>query len=187
MNLIKKINGVKKVLSQADRHVARFQVHANIHCLFKCGTCCTKNDIQTTILEFLPAAHELFLKDEYQVILDKLENQTDTSCIFYNPFLEIGFCSGYTYRGLICRLFGFSVNTAKNGIPFLTTCKYIKQTTDLKSLQEHLIHAPDMTDYYLRLYGLDPKLSVQYFPINESIKKALDIVLFHFQYTKKPA
>jgi len=44
-----------------------------------------------------------------------------------------------------------------------------------------------MTDYYMKLYGIDPWLSVQYFPVNEAIKTALEMVILNFQYRKKPA
>ena len=187
MNLIHKINAVGHVLNQADKAVSTFSYRSAIACIPKCGQCCLNPDIETTILEFLPAAYHIFIEDKYQNFIENIENKKDDICIFYNPLLTEGNCMNYKYRGLICRLFGYSKKTDKNGNHTLATCKPIKQSVDLEQIQNKLQYAPEMSEYYMRLYGIDPRMTIQYYPINQSIKKALEIILLHFQYTGKIA
>ena len=187
MHLKSKINAINSLFSQADRHVAGFQSKSKLACIQSCGLCCTKTDIEATVVEFLPAAYHLFITDNYNHVLEIIENKPDGTCVFYNPFNTTGFCNYYPYRGLLCRLFGFAQKTGKDGNLVLSTCKPLKSSIDIALLQPTLKYAPEIADYYLKLFGIDPKLSVQYFPINQSIKKAIEIVLLHFQYRKKPA
>ena len=187
MYLKQKINTVNALFRQADRHVSGFQAKSKLTCISNCNYCCTKADIETTIIEFLPAAYHLFITDEYNQVLDNIENKTDESCVFFNPFNPSGACTYYAHRGMLCRLFGFSRKTGKDGSLILTTCKPLKASIDLASIQPTLKHAPELANYYLKLFGIDQKLSVQYFPINQSIRKAIEIVVLHFQYRKKPA
>lgn len=187
MHLIKKINAVGEILRQADKHVLTFQQHAQISCTTSCSLCCVKPDIETTILEFLPGAYNLFLSGDCDNVLDNILSKPDALCVFHNPFNMGNCCTHYQCRGLICRLFGFSAITTKTGDKSLVTCKPIKQLLEGKDLQAKIRFAPEMSDYYLSLFGIDPKLTIQYFPINQSIKKALEIILLHFRYNKKPA
>ncbi len=50
-----------------------------------------------------------------------------------------------------------------------------------------LVQAPQMAAWYMKLYGIDPRLSVQYFPVNEAIKKVLEMVLLDARFRKRPA
>ena len=187
MYLTKKIKAVEKAFRQLGAHISRFKKESNLNCVANCGACCSKPDIEATVMEFLPAAYFLYLTGEYNVVLNTIAAKQDNACIFYMPFARGGYCSNYQYRGLVCRLFGFSVSTDKQGAPVLVTCKPIKSSTDINKIKHTLRHAPEMSAYYLKLFGIDPKLTTHYFPINQAIKKALDMVLMHFQYTKKPA
>ena len=187
MVLLNKIKAVERICRQADIHVARFKEKSGLTCLPGCGHCCVKPDIEATVLEFLPAAYSIFLDETYENILDRLENQTGSVCVFYNPFGKEGFCSNYPNRGLVCRLFGFSTKTDKHGNRIFVTCSQIKKTIQSTKLEKSIRLAPEMSAYYMKLYGIDPKLSIQYLPVNEAIKEALKIVITYFQYRKKPA
>lgn len=187
MNLNNKIIAVNRILKQADKHVLKFQHHAKVCCVSWCSLCCVKQDIDATILEFLPGAYKLFLSGEYEGVLGNIQTKTDTMCVFYNPFNNEGCCTYYQSRGLVCRLFGFSAKKTKTGDKTLVTCKPIKQLIEYKEVQDKLRFAPEMSDYYLKLYGIDPKLTIQYLPINQAINKAIEIVSFYFQYKKKRA
>jgi hypothetical protein len=54
MSLEEKVNLVKAVFEKLDKEIAAFQSWSGLHCKFGCGKCCTKPDIEATILEFLP-------------------------------------------------------------------------------------------------------------------------------------
>ena len=187
MHLLNKINFVKLILAEADNHVAEFQRISNIACIANCGLCCTKPDIEATVIEFLPAAYELCISNDYLSIYELIENKSDTTCIFYNAFSNGKFCSQYKTRGLICRLFGFSTAKNKNGEHSLITCKQIKQSTNLNKIHNKLHLAPQMSDYYFKFYGIDSRLSVDYYPINIAIKTAIEIVSIHLLYDKNTA
>lgn len=187
MYLIKKINALNSIFREADKHVINFQYHANISCISGCNLCCIKPDIDATIIEFLPGAYNLLLSQEYENILDKINSKTDTMCVFHNPLSTTAYCSHYQNRGLVCRLFGYSAKTTKTGDKSLVTCKLVKQLIEVNGINDKLGYAPEMSNYYLKLYGIDPKLAVQYLPINQAIKNALEIVLFHFHYKNKLA
>jgi Fe-S-cluster containining protein len=187
MLLINKIKAVKRLFRQVDKHVASFKKKSNLACLPICGECCTKRDIEATILEFLPAAYHLFLTQRYQNILEQLEKKSDSICVFYNPLATDGRCSNYENRGLICRLFGFSTKTDKNSQKMLITCKKVKILFEPIKLEKFIKKAPELTICYIKLYGIHPQLAVKYLPINDAIRKALDTVLLHYQYRKKIA
>lgn len=187
MYLINKIKAVNKVFGQLELQISKFKEKSGISCASNCGVCCQKNDIEATVLEFLPAALSLYISGEYEKIFTQVENNPGGICVFYNPFAREGFCSQYQNRGLICRLFGFTTKKGKNGIPSLITCKTIKQSLDPVLLEKSIEEAPEMVEYYMKLHCIDPMLAIQYFPINLSIRKALEMVLLHFEYKKKPA
>jgi Fe-S-cluster containining protein len=188
--LIKKIRSVNRVYRQLAIHSSVFRKKSRLHCISNCTVCCAKPDIEATILEFLPAAYNSYLDGSYAKVLENIErnqNIDDNTCIFYQPLNGGGGCMNYQNRGMICRLFGFSSKINRSGRREFVSCKFIKETADPALLQASIEKAPDMSAYYMKLFGIDPKLSIQYYPINEAIKKALEMVLMHFHYRKRPA
>ncbi len=187
MHLMNKIKAVNKVFRQLETHISGFKEKSELSCVSNCGLCCSKPNIDATILEFLPAAYALYLSGKYEDIINNIEDKKDDVCVFYNPFSKGWSCSNYMERGLVCRLFGFSARENKHNKLTLVTCKSIKSSIDVDKLQNKLKYAPKMSSYYMKLFGIEPKLAIEYFPINQSIKKALEIVILHFRYAKKPA
>jgi Fe-S-cluster containining protein len=187
MQLEEKVEAVNRLFAEADEHCGFLREKTGLQCLPDCSKCCMKSDIESTVLEFLPVAYHLYQTETYAAVLDTIESQTENICVFHNPFRKEGQCLQYPYRGLLCRLFGYSVRTDKHGVFTLITCKEIKKTIKNYPFDKTLEYAPRIADYYLKLYGIDPHLAVRYLPINQSIKKALEIVLMHFQFRKKPA
>ena len=91
----------------------------------------------------------------------------------------------YDYRGLICRLFGFSARSNKKNELHLISCKIIKSGIHPDLLAGQINDAPVSSAWYLKLYGIDPQLATKHLPINEAIRKALELVMFLNQF-KKP-
>ncbi len=185
MYLLNKIKAVNKIYKQLEKHNSAFRMKSCLSCIPDCGECCLTNNIEATVLEFLPAAYNLCFSGKYESIIESIENKTDEICVFYNPFSGQGFCSNYVNRGLICRLFGFAVKTNKRNEKVLTTCKHIKSLIQPEKLKSNISHAPEMSSYYMQLYCIDPCLATLHLPINSSIQKAVEIVSMHFQYKKK--
>lgn len=185
--LYSKVRAVQKTFHEADRHVRDFQSKANVHCLNNCYKCCLNPGIYATVLEFLPLAWYLVSSGKQQEILDKTGDRQKEVCVMFNPLQEKGGCSAYEHRGLICRLFGFTARTTRDNQYQLITCEPIKNNLNAAIPPRGLSRAPQMSAYYMKLYGLDPQLSISYLHINEAIEQAIHIVEFHSKYRKKSA
>lgn len=189
MNLEEKATAVGLVLKELDSEIQQFQDWSHLHCKFGCGKCCFKPDIEATPLEFLPFAVEKCKTGEADSWLDRLDSLDDKQiCIILNPTQSgAGLCSEYVYRGLICRLFGYSARTNKYEEKELVTCAIIKteQQANYEAAQTKIKSngsIPLMSDYYLKLHYIDPNLANDFMPINRAIKKALELALQYFMY-----
>jgi uncharacterized protein len=189
VNLEEKASAVGMVLKALDAEIQTFQDWSHLHCKFGCGKCCFKPDIEATPLEFLPFAIEKCKVGEAHAWLDRLDNlDNEQICVILNPTQSgTGLCSEYPYRGLICRLFGYSARTNKYEEKELVTCSIIKteQQSNFEIAQQKIKSEgkiPAMTDYYLKLHYIDPNLANDFMPINKAIKRALELVLQYFAY-----
>src|SRR5690349_7841643 len=128
MNLEEKATAVEKVLKELDAEINKFQQWSTLHCKFGCGKCCFKPDIEATPLEFLPFAVYLSREGKTEEWLDRMDKLNDDAvCMILNPTQAgTGLCSEYPYRGLICRLFGYSARLNKYEQKELVTCAIIK-------------------------------------------------------------
>ena len=184
-----KILAVRKVFAEADKVVASYRKSSRIVCELNCYACCTKPDIKVTILEFLLLAYDLFKKGEAEKVYDEIQAfNSGNICKLLVPLAlneeEIKGCSDYKYRGLICRMFGFSGCSNKNGDIILSTCKIIK-TGQHEKITAAPYKPPVMSEYYYKLLDIDRTLCVPMLPINQAILKAIEVVLFHYSYIGK--
>lgn len=187
MSIHQKIVEVNKVYRRLAIHTSTYKKSSGLGCQEGCSACCLKNDIEATVLEFLPAAYDIYRKGESDRYYDKLENTQDPVCVFYNPLNFGGACTNYQNRGLVCRVFGFSKKMNKYDQPELISCKIIKADMNKETINSTIHKAPDASAYSMKMFSIDQKLSTQYYPINEAIKKALETVIMHYHYRKKPA
>lgn len=189
VSMIEKVQAVEAVFQQLDESISSFQSWSNLGCKLGCGKCCFKPDIEATALEFLPFAHYLYLHDKAFEWLEKIKTSDAEICHILNPSQAgTGLCSEYAYRGLICRLFGYSARTNKYGTRELVTCQIIK-TEQAESYQkanqeitENNRSVPVMSQYYMQLHAIDPELARDFYPINEAIKRAIETVLHYYAY-----
>ncbi|MFN3840346.1 MAG: YkgJ family cysteine cluster protein [Cyclobacteriaceae bacterium] len=187
MSLEEKVSAVERVFEALDREIAVFQNWSELHCPAGCGKCCFKADIEATILEFLPFANYLYKNRSAMKWLERLQTTNSTLCLILNPTQAgQGLCSEYKYRGLICRLFGYSARTNKYGRKELVTCEIVKgeesfaRTSSMIEAGEKNI--PVMSQYYMQLHAIDIDLTRNFYPINVAIRKAIEIVLHHYSY-----
>ena len=190
-SLPEKVSAVKRVYARLDKEIASMQKSSGLHCLSGCGECCKKPDIECTPLEFLPLALELFDEGRAEEAWGELQKQHNNLCYVFRPHVTNfgGLCNAYPNRGLICRLFGFTARTNKEGQRELVTCKFIKEeqaqafekvTDELKAGKK----IPVMSEYYTRLTSIDPTLS-EFYPINQAIQKALEVVMHYYAYRRR--
>jgi uncharacterized protein len=187
--LPEKVRAVEEVFKALDENISRFQSWSTLHCKMGCGKCCFKSDIEATVLEFLPFAHYLYLNDLAFKWLDDLKTHSSPVCMILNPTQAgVGLCSQYPYRGLICRLFGYSARTNKYGVKELVTCQLIKseQSAAYAQAQQRIENnaedIPVMNQYYMQLHAIDQDLAYNFYPINEAIKRAIEAVLHYYAY-----
>jgi Fe-S-cluster containining protein len=186
--LIEKVQAVEGVFRDLDEHIAKFQSWSTLHCKFGCGKCCFKADIEATALEFLPFALHLYKHDLAFEWLEKLKATDDVTCLILNPSSAAsGLCSEYPYRGLICRLFGYSARTNKYGARELVTCQIIKtEQAEAYEIANQKIDnnetVPVMNQYYMQLHAIDAEMARDFYPINTAIKKAIETVLHYYAY-----
>lgn len=166
-----------------DNAIERFKIASGLKCITNCGHCCKTNYVETTALELMPLAINLWLKKETQYWL-KRASMVDRNnyCIFYQPHPSVrseGNCSIYPFRPLICRLFGFSTRNNKYGRPKLITCAYIKKAhpSAYKKAQqltatENLV--PAMTDYIMRISLFGSEQETRQLTINEAAETAIE-------------
>ncbi len=193
MTLNQKVKKVNELFDLLDKDIRKFASTTSLHCLVGCGKCCTKPDIDATVLEFLPLALHYFMNGQAEVMLEKFKEKNVT-CHVFNPTnaeLGLGNCSNYNYRGLICRLFGMSAAKSRANDLQLYTCGIIKssQEEEYKRTAEQIKisrQVPMVTDYYQRLNSIDSTLAGQYYPINEATRRAIEYVLNYYTYRRLP-
>jgi Fe-S-cluster containining protein len=186
--LREKVQEIEVLFLHLDQEIEKFQGWSRLGCKFGCGKCCSNAHIEATVLEFLPFAHHLYENDKaVQWLSDLKGNQTNICQILEPAKAGAGLCSEYPYRGLICRLFGFSARTDKYNQRELVTCAVIKtgQAEAYNETAEKIREGnpvPVMNNYYMRLHAIDADLSRDFYPINEAITKAIEVVLHHYAY-----
>ncbi|RKD91491.1 YkgJ family cysteine cluster protein [Mangrovibacterium diazotrophicum] len=183
--MYRKVQRVQKVLKNAALHTQKFGKNSGITCVSKCHLCCLKKDISASPLEFLPLAYFLYKEGRADEVYDRLEQLPENDlCILFSALgTAAGGCSEYTYRGLICRLFGYASNRDKMGQNRLVTCKPIKESTPYAQLtSKQLVKAPVMSEYYMQLAAIDFGLANEQLQINQAIKRALELVMTYYMY-----
>ncbi len=188
MTLLEKVQEVEAVFARLDSAISKFQSKTSLHCKFGCGKCCFKADIEATAIEFLPFAHHLYNNGIAEEWYEKIRQTDSPLCLILNPTQAgAGLCSEYVYRGLICRLFGYSARVNKYGIRELVTCQIIK-TEQSEAYQkaeteiENGSDVPVMNQYYMQLHSIDPEMARDFYPINQAIRRAIELVLHYYAY-----
>jgi Fe-S-cluster containining protein len=188
MSVEEKVEAVIGVFEKLDAEIATFQDRTTLHCKFNCGKCCFKADIEASVLEFLPFAYHLYQSDKAIEWYESLKKSSSPICLILDPAKNgQGLCTAYKHRGLICRLFGYSARTNKYGQRELVTCQIIKteQATQYAAAEKMISegeHVPVMSDYYMQLLAIDDQLAREFFPINEAIKRAIEVILHYYAY-----
>ncbi len=191
VSLPEKSKAVSDVFRALDEAIAEFQGVSGMDCFFGCGQCCTKPDIEASILEFLPLAIQHYEEGNAEQMFDLLsEETTDSICVNFKSHAnqeDRGRCTQYTNRGLICRLFGYSARVDKYGQNELITCTRIKQESP-EAYQKGADHVktggevPVMSNYYRQLQAIDFELANMRLPINEAMLESLKIVMAYYAY-----
>ena len=194
MSLVRKVRAVEREFRHLDKEIATFQEASGLRCLSGCGKCCFNAKIEATPLEFLPYALALFREGQAEQVWEDLKTNSRPSCAMLRPMLastDAGFCTQYEYRGMVCRLFGYSAMRNKHGERALYTCKLVKENqpqtfAEAEQAIKGTLNVPVVSDWYRRLSAIDSNLGGKLFPINQAITVALEEVMHYYAYRKPP-
>jgi len=194
MSIISKVKAVEKIFASLEQEISLLQKSSGLGCIAGCGKCCFKADVEATSLEFLPFAFHLYLTGRIEEHYDLLLNRKSSMCSIFAPepdSLVKGSCSEYRYRGLICRLFGFSAVRHKHNVAGFITCAPLKNLEPEKvaKIQSDMTSGqtvPMMNDYYFQIRSIDPDLGTILMPINQAIIQAIEHVMGYYAYRQPP-
>jgi uncharacterized protein len=174
------VSRVMDLYAQIDKAVAEFQLKSGLRCPTACGACCPTANVEATVLEMLPLAHEILCKGRAVEWLERLSAHKEPDrCILFSklPLPDgPGHCSVYTWRPVLCRLFGFSAVRGRTGDKTLSVCRQIKHmdpqgATAAMALADQ---APCFVHYSTQVYALDPVLGARLMPINTALRHAVE-------------
>ena len=194
-NVIEKVGTLFKKVDQA---VQRFQRLTGIHCPEGCGECCSRSRVETTVIEMMPLALEVWRNRTAESWLARTyAAQDDPVCVFYKTqpgSFTRGRCRIYALRPLICRLFGFFTIRNKYGKYVYGSCRIIKQKyphmyEKAVRMLDEIEHPSVCTDYSMQIIGIDSMIGYRMLPINLASSLALEKIGYRLQCadTSNPA
>lgn len=174
---------VARLYRELDAHIASFQGATGLRCPAGCGQCCESPEVETTPLEMLPMALEIWRSQKAHLWLDKTY-EADNRCVFYQPdefTAGNGRCLMYLWRPTICRLFAFATVDDKQGRPRLAACIRHKQVMAEEVAMAQVaiaqgLSAPNFSDWQARVAGLLPQWGYHQMPINQALQVAINHV-----------
>jgi Fe-S-cluster containining protein len=172
---------VLNIFEQVDHQTAKFRAETGIHCLPGCGRCCRSTKVEAGSLEMLPAAEELFRRGDVLDWLEKLAGADNGLCTFYqaDPHNDgNGRCQIYSWRPLVCRLFGWVTSRNKYGEKKVSVCSHIKRifAEQIEAAELSASGLPCYTDFSTRIFALNPSMGARLLPINQAFQQALSQV-----------
>ena len=185
MTLAEKVNSVEEVFQTLDHDLTSFKNQSGLHCKSGCGKCCQKPDINATVLEFLPMAYHAFKQNTHVELYEKASGHANELCVMLDAGRTNGMCLDYKYRGMVCRVFGFTSRINKLGLKDMITCRTIKTEQEenySKAINNGAENIPLAQSYYRRLMNVDDELSRTQYPVNVAIKKAIEEVMHYYSY-----
>jgi len=172
-----------------DNQMEVFRRKSKIKCFKGCGRCCENSFVETTVLEMIPLAAELWRRNRAEEWLQKDVGEHKRGvCPFYAPDPQIkgnGRCTIYPLRPLICRMFAFSGRRDKSGQKVYVTCERIKAEAaalyDEVSRSFDVKQPPLMGNFSSRRESIAGETDGQLYPLPVAVKKAIMRVGFDRQ------
>jgi hypothetical protein len=191
--IVKVVREVERVYTDIDVDALHFRAQSGLKCLSGCSSCCTFKNIKASVLEMMPLAWHLYMNNLHQEVIDRLD-QGRSMCALYQMLDTgegLGRCLYYDQRALICRLFGNAGITIKQSRVAIYTCQTMKYADQqlfnrtLDRIQSGMV-IPMAQDYQTHLDVIDFALASDIHLINQSIRKAMEKVSFHFRRKPSP-
>lgn len=167
---------VLEIYGEADRAVARYRQATGLSCSSGCLKCCNSEKVEATAAEMIPLAFHLFRTGQAELLMKRLEKEEARQCILFRPDLSTdttGGCSQYSFRALVCRLFGYAGNPDRTGQPQLARCREMHPVPPENQLRHHAGLMPLFTTFGIAITAIHPALGTRRQPINEALYTAL--------------
>lgn len=174
------VSRVMDLYARIDKAVAEFQLKSGLRCPPGCGSCCPSADVQVTVLEMLPVAHEILCSAQAPSWLEHLATNGETRrCLLYSDQPvpgAAGKCGFYKWRPVLCRLFGYAAVRNRTGAMVLSVCRHIKQTDPRGAAAAAALagEAPCFVHYSAQVYALEPALGTRLMSINTALRHAIE-------------
>ena len=184
------------VYSELEEQTAHFKRVARIDCLDECQKCCeTARFVEVSPFEMFPLSIHLWRKGKAEPLLEQLmKADPEGPCVLLNrnpSLLCKGGCNYYSFRPLICRLFGFSALPDKHENPKIALCKPLKELNP--GIEDHIneiisegLRIPIIPHFSRRVAFIHPNLGQGLYSINHSLKQALEVVGYRMALQREP-
>ncbi len=186
-------------LEEISRELNAKQIATGLGCLEGCGRCCFNPTVYCKPSELYPLAESLMERNEAQIYLEELEvylansDFSEKMCFLLkvtDATNFLGQCREYKYRPLLCRTFGHYFRKNKMGELELNVCQYIREDKpDVFNEQSQKAKTQKgiktAEEFHYALMSVDPTFArEEELPINLSLKKALERVIFRSNFLK---
>lgn len=184
-----------EVYNELDSIISNFKNTLKIDCIKYCSKCCgtSAKNIEVSVFELIPLSIHLWQKGEADNLLEKLSQiDIEAPCALYNGEYSPQFgggCSIYTWRPLLCRLFGFSAVLNKQGKPVVSLCKQMKVIDStlenrVQKIVDQGLEVPINSYFAQKVALINPFLGQPRYSINEALKLALETVGYRLALIK---
>lgn len=189
------IDGLDRIYAGLDEAQKAWKAASPFPCADGCGSCCV--DFEPDVLEsealYLAAWMIFHQRERAEAVLDGTfvspregSSFASRGCPFFDPSTPYH-CTVYEGRPLICRLFGYSGDRGKAGLPRWKPCKFIQPAstdTDLRHQYEEseLLERfgavpPVMADIASSVLALTPDAVQRRLPFGEALPEAIGKIL----------
>lgn len=152
---------VETLYSEMSKESLEYSSNNSISCPSKCDHCCKNSNVSATPLEMLPLALELIKNNNLDLNFDK------STCIFNQSG-----CSVYSKRPTVCRLFGWSKVSSKEG-QRLSMCPKVLSNSVVDP------NAPDIELWARKIKEVHPEWGSEIIPINQALKIMIEKILLY--------
>lgn len=152
---------VEDLYSEMSSESEAYRLNNGLSCQSKCDHCCKNSNVSATPLEILPLALELIKNNQVDLDFSK------PTCIFNKNG-----CGVYNQRPTVCRLFGWSKVSSKDG-KRLSVCPKVSANPILDP------NAPDIELWARRVKEVHPEWGTEILPINQSLKIMIEKILLY--------
>lgn len=173
------VEQVGALYARIDQQVKAFQLKTGLRCPNRCGVCCPTVEVHASVLEMLPAAHEILCRGATAHWLERIEAGDGTGvCVLYErqPAPEApGHCGFYAFRPSVCRLFGFATVRNRSGQRELSVCRQVREADPpaVAAARQHQAEAPCFSDVCTEISALDMSIGANLMPVNEALRRAI--------------